>query len=617
MLIRIHAVFLIIIFTLTLFGLPAARPLCATARAEEAPSDAGTPEYLDGQRDVLRRAQRRLIDMGYLKGGADGLYGPKTKAALRAFQTDNGLEVTGHLDQATYDALTSVSPDNATAKDIQQALIDLGYLEGRADGIIGPRSTAALRLFQRANGLSPTGRADDYTLTLLFSGSAVAMPAPLASGDSGDAVTALQQRLIQFGFLSGEADGSYGKSTSDAVRSFQKHLIAQGYSDGIEANGVASPLTQFCLYSDEYSTYLRDVAPGEADSEARRVENRLAQLGYMDMPADDVLDDYAVASLKLFQQQSGAQPDGLADRESIDALFAANAPAAAHCAPHDIASGDSGLAVGEVERALIFGGITTRRPTGKYDASLARAVENLGKYLRSVGSADAELFGDAKALSAEAQYALRNGLLAFRSDDTADADEVRRIQRRLHTLYYLPENGIDGKFGRSSRSAVSRFQTQNGLLATGEIDEATQNRLFSERAVASPYAYRIEVSIDRQKVDVYERNMWGEYLLVQTFSCSTGLHDTTPRGIFLDGQPLNRWHYFKKFDCWAQYSYEIDGDILFHSVLYSRDDEKSLRSGSLYALGNPASHGCVRLKVEDSKWLFENCKRGTAVIEIY
>ena len=171
-------------------------------------------------------------------------------------------------------------------------------------------------------------------------------------------------------------------------------------------------------------------------------------------------------------------------------------------------------------------------------------------------------------------------------------------------------------FGRESRNALKAFQSNNSLEATGKPDEETQLILFSNTAVAKPFPYRIEVSLDRQVVEVYQRNILGAYDLVQTFTCSTGLHDSTPHGIFLDGHPLNRWHYFKKFYCWAQYSFEIEGDILFHSVIYSSDNEHSLRSGSLYALGNPASHGCVRLQVEDAKWLFEHCKRGENVIII-
>ena len=75
-----------------------------------------------------------------------------------------------------------------------------------------------------------------------------------------------------------------------------------------------------------------------------------------------------------------------------------------------------------------------------------------------------------------------------------------------------------------------------------------------------------------------------------------------------------RWYYFQKFKCWAQYAYRIDGPILFHSVLYSEKDESTLRKGSVYALGSRASHGCIRLKVEDAKWIYNNCPAGTTVV---
>ena len=590
--------------------------LCGRVIAEETPAATDAPQYLDDQRDSLRQAQQRLIDKGLLRGKADGAYGPQTEAALRQFQSQNGLAETGHLDADTLDALTSVSPDTASAKDVQQRLIDLGYLQGIADGIIGPRSTDAMKLFQRLNGLSASGNADRASLELLFSDAALALPATLSTGSAGDEVERLQRRLTQYGFYEGDLDNAYGQRTVSAIRAFQRHLIEQGYTDGITADGIATPLTQYCLYSDAYSTYLRDVTPGESDSEAQRIERRLNQLGYMDMPADDVLDDYAIEAIKLFQEQSIMQKDGLADRETIDALFSIEAPPADHCAPHDIAFGDSGQVVRAVEIALLSSGITTRMPDGKYNASLETAIERVHKYLESSGSPSASLFENSKALTMEAVQALEDGLLGFKSDDTSDSIEIQRVQNRLYSLFYLPKTGIDGMFGRESRNALKEFQATNGLPETGAPDEATKNVLFSEAATAKPYPFRIEVSIDRQVVEVYQQNVLGAYDLVQTFTCSTGLHDTTPRGVFLDGHPLNRWHFFKKFNCWAQYSFEIEGDILFHSVIYSSNNEKTLRRGSLSALGNPASHGCVRLQVDDAKWLFENCKRGSVVIVV-
>ena len=582
--------------------------LCGVALAEG-------PAYMDRQPDSLRAAQQRLIHLGLLKGSADGAYGPKTADALSAFQGQNGIEATGHLDPQTMDLLTRVDPDTASAADVQQRLIDLGYLTGRADGVIGPRSIAALKLFQRLGGLKVSGRADADTLNALFSGDVIALPAALSGGSKGDEVTRLQQQLIQYGFMEGAADGSYGKSTVRAVRAFQKHLIVQGYGEYIEEDGTASPLTQYCLYSDRYSTFLRALSPGDSGDEVLRVERRLYQLGYMDMAADETFDDYALEALQLFRRRAGL-PEGEIDRDLIDALFDAQAPRAAYCAPRDIASGDTGLCVRDLQRALVNGGMLNRLPGERYNADVESAIKGVYKYLSADDDERAELFADPTAVTAQAQTLLREGLLGFRSENIDSEAEARRIQNRLYTLCYLPKSGIDGKFGRSTENAIAEFQSANGLVPTGDADEATQNILFSVYARPKPYPYRIEVSIDRQVVEVYQLDDQGDYSLAQSFTCSTGLHDSTPRGIFFDGHPVNRWHHFEKFNCWAQYSYLITNDIMFHSVIYSSDNEKSLRSGSLYSLGNPASHGCVRLKVEDAKWLFEHCKRGKAVIVI-
>lgn len=41
--------------------------------------------------DLVRKIQQRLIDLGYLSGSADGKYGPKTAAAVKEFQRKNGI----------------------------------------------------------------------------------------------------------------------------------------------------------------------------------------------------------------------------------------------------------------------------------------------------------------------------------------------------------------------------------------------------------------------------------------------------------------------------------------------------------------------------------------------
>jgi len=53
----------------------------------------------------MREAQARLNELGYNVGTPDGSAGPRTAAALRAFQRDNGLQPSGRLDAATQDVL--------------------------------------------------------------------------------------------------------------------------------------------------------------------------------------------------------------------------------------------------------------------------------------------------------------------------------------------------------------------------------------------------------------------------------------------------------------------------------------------------------------------------------
>ena len=52
-------------------------------------------------RDPIRAAQEALRERGYDIGEPDGALGPKTHAAVRTFQKDEGLEVTGRLDAET------------------------------------------------------------------------------------------------------------------------------------------------------------------------------------------------------------------------------------------------------------------------------------------------------------------------------------------------------------------------------------------------------------------------------------------------------------------------------------------------------------------------------------
>lgn len=93
----------------------------ANAKARQSVQDRGSPSNASAQAvanqrsDVAARAQpmsiadaqRRLAELGYEPGAADGLMGRGTVEALKQFQRDYGLPLTGKLDRRTSEALQS------------------------------------------------------------------------------------------------------------------------------------------------------------------------------------------------------------------------------------------------------------------------------------------------------------------------------------------------------------------------------------------------------------------------------------------------------------------------------------------------------------------------------
>jgi len=76
---------------------PAVAPPPPSGMAPPPPPGYGAPAATM----TVAQAQERLNVLGYSNGRADGAMGPKTHTALREFQKDRGLSVTGELDAAT------------------------------------------------------------------------------------------------------------------------------------------------------------------------------------------------------------------------------------------------------------------------------------------------------------------------------------------------------------------------------------------------------------------------------------------------------------------------------------------------------------------------------------
>ena len=129
------------------------------------------------------------------------------------------------------------------------------------------------------------------------------------------------------------------------------------------------------------------------------------------------------------------------------------------------------------------------------------------------------------------------------------------------------------------------------------------------------FPYYIKVNRRQNCITVYTSDENGEYTVpYKAMICSTGLYNATPRVTFhLSTKYLWRELYGKVY---GQYATRITGGVLFHSVPYYKKSKSALCTEKYNKLGQQASMGCVRLTVEDAKWIADNCPSGTTV-EIY
>ncbi|MEZ3517065.1 MAG: peptidoglycan-binding protein [Lachnospiraceae bacterium] len=107
-------------------------------------------------------------------------------------------------------------------KTLQANLNLLGYNAGTPDGIFGNGTKNAVISFQKTYGLSADGIAGTNTLDAISTTVNRKNKNILSKGQVSNDVKDLQNNLITLGYLSGTADGAFGKNTENAVIAFQK-----------------------------------------------------------------------------------------------------------------------------------------------------------------------------------------------------------------------------------------------------------------------------------------------------------------------------------------------------------------------------------------------------------
>jgi len=175
--------------------------------------------------------QARLKTLGYYTSTVDGAWGSRTSAAVKKFQSDNGLKADGAVGTATERKLGITLPINgfiskgktdANVAAVQARLRTYGYYKSTVDGAWGNRTLAAVLRYQSDNrltvdGVVGSGTANRLGITL----STAVRSGGIAKGKTAANVKAVQNALKKLGYFTSVVDGVWGRRTMCAVMSFQ------------------------------------------------------------------------------------------------------------------------------------------------------------------------------------------------------------------------------------------------------------------------------------------------------------------------------------------------------------------------------------------------------------
>ncbi len=207
---------------------------------------------------------------------------------------------------ALFPTITAVSEtvkqgaSGETVKQVQQKLKNLGYYSGSIDGVFGSNTKNAVIKFQKAKGLTADGVVGSATLSALGIRNSSAS-ATLRQGDQGNKVKEVQQKLKNWGYYSGSADGIFGQGTKDAVIKFQKN-------NNLPADGIVGAKTFAAL----------GISPGAADKKTNTagVSNKddsdlLARVIHAEAEGEPYIGKVAVAAVLLNRIESPQFPNTL------------------------------------------------------------------------------------------------------------------------------------------------------------------------------------------------------------------------------------------------------------------------------------------------------------------
>jgi len=415
----------------------------------------------------VRNVQTALSQLGYAPGPIDGIMGSKTRAAIRAYQIDTGLPVSGEPSVALHEHLqgtltsgsgtpapsTPSGPSPTLVSEVQAELRLRGYNVPTISGSLDEATVAAIKRYQSDASLAVDGKVSDTLLAQLRSGRTD------PGVDYRAQVKSVQQALSTRGYDPGPADGALGPRTRGAIRAFQ-------VANGLSATGAIDATLLASLGISGGSTPSGGTA---GTTLIAAIEGELVQRNYAAGVIDGVLDTQARKAIAAFQEDAGLSVTGQASQTLLNALRASSLRNE---------SDEVSYMVWQVEELLDDRGYRVGALDGTLDSETREGIEDFQK--------DAGLKETGKVNNRLLTALLESGDNDDGDDtmiNTLTARQVWELEVRLDARGY-DVGKVDRVADSRTHAGVIAYQKDEGLPVTGRLDESLLRRL--QQADASP-----------------------------------------------------------------------------------------------------------------------------------
>ena len=466
--------------------------------------------------------QRVLNDLGYSAGPVDGLMGGKTRNAIRAYQTDNGLPASGepslnlygHLQDSyaeRYAQPAAPAASTQTIAEIQGLLRQRGYDVPEITGTVDARTATAIRSYQTDANLPADGVASATLLANLKIGT----DAPASTGLNRAQIAQLQGELGQRGYDPGPQDGIVGPKVRTAIRTYQTDA-------GLPATGEAT--TSLLAHIQNAAVDADAGEPGNGGLGDSR-NNRDPQTGYSgsggsrhhgDQQADNGGGSNSQGNRDPQSEQAMARFEGELQRRmyyvgEVDGEVDDQTRAAIRAYQHDAGLPVTGQPSAELAQHLSTSSVRNQSET---TSLLVWEIENqLARRDFFVGAIDGTV--DAQTHTAIKLYQRmaglgHNGEVSYPLLQHIESSNLRNTSEVASVLVWqiegaLADRGyrigpIDGTMDATTNEAVRRYQQDSGLPPTGHTDKALLTNLeqSDKREVSQRDIQEIERRLDRR-----------------------------------------------------------------------------------------------------------------------